>query len=1186
MNSVASARSFRCRVWVILALPCLPALLPSPAWAATYYVDGSNAAARDTNPGTQAQPWKTIGKAAGLLKPGDTVFVKAGVYRELVILSKSGTPADPITIEVFPGDEGKAIINAAEPVKTWHKCTGPDDCSGNSNWSHIYWADVAGLVAAHADNDFAVRQVFQHGERLPRSRYPNTRWSYPTTVTDPKSTFSDSTLSKPAGYFNGAVCHIKMAQFWIEQIPIASSSGSTIVLATNGNISTRYGYYVTSIVGEINAEGEWAYDAARKRLYLWPQGEVANNVEFSYRKNCLRTNDGVSYTVVRGLTMRYAYEHAVWVCRANNITLENNAIEYAFRYGIELTSTWGPCNDNQILRNTIKYCANRAINVSEAALRCNIEGNYVYATGVERYGGDLMNGASEGIYVVGPFARVYGNRIDRTGSMGLFLHAGALNREVCYNYITNSGLAMADMGALYMYGRTDGPDKDYVHHNIIVDTPGCQIMEKGNDVGAPVTPERYAGMGVGIYVDEEANNRIVEDNTVIRSSRWGIGLHVAPGNVMQRNTLYGNGRGQVGFQGTNEEHKVILDEVLLDNILFATDAQQRTLYFTMNYNNVHFGQSDRNYFCNPYTSIHIFLSRYLTPGGGEWHDYLSLSGWQAMSGYDGNSREFSYLSRLPGVTLASPTESRIVYNASLDVNTIDLGPNLYCDVQGNGIRGKLTLRPFESKILISALAAPVSYQATNPVPVDGGQVGAVPVLEWTPGPTAAFHDVYLGAEEDAVAAADVFSPLYRGRQTGTSFSPAGLVQSGGRYFWRVDGVEADGTTIHKGVVWTFTASDYLVIDDFESYTWNEGSRLSETWADGSTNNTGSRLSHLGRSPAQPIGPHGRASLGLEYDNTRPPFISEVEREFTAEQDWTAGEMNTLSLWFQGDVASFGETAPGTFTMCAAGADIWGAKDEFRYAYQRLDGDGTIVARVNSVLRTNVWAKAGVMIRESLDPASAHAFMCVTPDGRRAFQNRPTNQTGDCLSAHSYPGEVALPYWVKIERRGSQFTGYHSFNGVNWIRQSDTEDTGPDASPNPQTIRMPAHVYVGLALTSHAPDIVTTATFSGVEITGGVTGPWQVAKIGVNHPGNSPDDLYVVVEDGKGKTAVVVNPDPGAVNATAWTEWKISLSDFAGVDLGRVRRIGIGVGGRESSIPPGTGRIHIDDIRVVSSQPAY
>ena len=62
------------------------ALLPGPLAAATYYVDQASAGASDKNPGTQAAPWKTISRAAGAkeLKPGDTVLIGSGVYRETV----------------------------------------------------------------------------------------------------------------------------------------------------------------------------------------------------------------------------------------------------------------------------------------------------------------------------------------------------------------------------------------------------------------------------------------------------------------------------------------------------------------------------------------------------------------------------------------------------------------------------------------------------------------------------------------------------------------------------------------------------------------------------------------------------------------------------------------------------------------------------------------------------------------------------------------------------------------------------------------------------------------------------------------------------------------------------------------------------------------------------------------------
>ena len=1186
MNSIVRARNSHGRVWGVPTLFCLLALTPSAAWATTYFVDANHPSARDTNPGTESLPFKTIGKATPLLQAGDTVFVKAGIYRETVILSKSGTAADPITIMAYPGAEDKAIINAAEPVTNWSKCTGPEDCGGNPHWSHIYWADVAAFVTTHPDDTFAIRQVFQHGKLLPRSRHPDTGWSYLTTIVDPETTFADSSLSKPSDYFTGAVCHIKTAVWQIDQIPIASSSGSTIVLASDPryDLSRRFGYYITSIVGEINEEGEWAYEPRLQRLYLWPRGDRADGVEFTYRQCALRTNNGVSFNIVRGLTMRNAYRYGILVCRSHDVTLENNTIEYTYDCGIRLQSTGASCDNNQVVRNTVKHSCSSGINVDDTASHNHIEANYVYATGTEHFDDDLMNGQGYGLFIWGPFTRVCNNRIDRTGNSSLYMGGNPLNREIAFNYITNTALATSDGGGIYTGGFYAGSEKDHIHHNIIEDAIGCCTMDKYHDLGTPVTIERYSGGSPGIYVDGKGNNRIIEHNTVIGSHYAGIFFHGAPGNLVQKNTLYGNQVTQVRLVGRTDEGMRLVDDVVQDNIMFATDAQQRTLFLTTYYEDLHFGFSDRNYFYNPYASTHIYLDCYNASQGGHVRRSVSLDGWRAASGYDGNSREFSCLSQLPQVTLSSPTKSEIVYNASLDVISVDLGPDLYCDVQGNGVRGELILQPFESKVLISAVDAVVSYRATNPVPADGGPVGVVPLLQWTPGVRAASHNVYLGTDENAVETANVASPLYRGRQTDTSFPLQGLVQPGGRHFWRIDEVETDGTTIYKGIVWTFTVPDYVVIDDFESYTDNAGSRIEKAWIDGSINDTGAQVNRWRNPSAGQTGDaHGAWSMSLAYDNTGPPFISEVEREFALQQDWTAGEMNTLSLWYYGDVVSFDETTPGAFTMSAAGADIWGASDEFRYAYQRLDGDGAIVARVERVGGSAYWAKAGVMVRESLDPSSAYAFMLVIPDGLRAFQNRPANHSWTCLSAHG-GAEPKIPSWVKIERKGDRFTGYHSLDGINWIQQSDTGNNGPDASPNPQTIPMPPYVYVGLAATSHAAGVVTTATFSSVEISGDVIGPWQVAEIGVDHPGNSPDDLYVAVEDGHGNTAVVVNPDLTAVNATAWTEWRIPLSNLVGVDLSRVRKMCIGVGGRETPVPVGASRIYIDDIHLLQSQP--
>ncbi|HUT45348.1 MAG TPA: right-handed parallel beta-helix repeat-containing protein [Sedimentisphaerales bacterium] len=683
------------------------------ASAAFYYVDAGNPDARDTNPGTEGRPWKTIRRGTQSLQPGDILLIKAGTYRETVILNRSGTAAKPIRIWAYPGDEGKVIINAAEPVTDWQRCAGPGDCAGNPYWEHIYVADVAALVESHPDSAFAIRQVFQNGELLNRSRCPDAGWRYPTAITDPKQMFTDSSLSKPNGYFVGSVCHVKTAIWHIDQIPITDFSQGVITLSKSSryDISTRFGYYITSVVGEINEEGEWAYDPVEKKLFLWPKGDVAQGVEFTYREYCVRTYDGTSWNIVRGLAMHNAYRYGIWLYQANDMTIENNTVEHIYSCGIFVQATNGQCVNNRIINNTVKYSAATGIGVDLTASDNRIEGNYVYATGTEHFGGDLMHGQSFGVYISGPFAQVYNNRIDRAGYTALYIDGKTLGRDISHNYITNIGLALSDGGGIYTGGFSDVPETDYIHHNIIEDAIGCLSMYQSRDIGLPVTIEKYSGDTPGIYVDERGNNRIIEHNTVIGSHMAGIFFHWAPGNIVQKNTLYGNKVAQVWFSGKNEASTRLENDDLIDNIMFATDAQQKTFSLGMNYDNVHFGRSEDNYFYNPFNYRHVLVSCYRADEGRWTSDELTLDQWRRLSGYDEDSREFSYLDRFDDITIDSPIKSRIIYNPSLDVISIDLKPDKYCDVQGNKIYGSVTLQPFESKILISS-----DFEIAEPTP--------------------------------------------------------------------------------------------------------------------------------------------------------------------------------------------------------------------------------------------------------------------------------------------------------------------------------------------------------------------------------------------------------------------------------------------------------------------------------------
>jgi parallel beta-helix repeat protein len=371
-----------------------------------------------------------------------------------------------------------------------------------------------------------------------------------------------------------------------------------------------------------------------------------------------------------------------------------------------------------------------------------------------------------------------------------------------------------------------------------------------------------------------------------------------------------------------------------------------------------------------------------------------------------------------------------------------------------------------------------------------------------------------------------------------------------------------------------TYESYMV-DDFESYTDDTEGRISATWQDGQGlpgnpgNGTGLTVGHEDVPYAeQTLVNSGVQSMPLYYDNSVSPFYSEAVRIYDTPQDWSGLGGTSLGLAYRGypgQASGFsydGET--DTYTILGCGTDIGGTSDQFHFAYKPLNGSGSIVAKVESVENTNPWAKAGVMIRESLDPGSTHAMVVVTPVHLIDFEHRPANDT---ISYHGTRTDIELPYWVKLTRTGDTFTAEHSVDGVNW------ETIGSE------TIPMAGVVFMGLAVTSHAGEAVPCeAVFSNVTMAGVDLGPLTAAAdIGLRF--NAADSLYLAVEDSTGQFNMVSHPDTSAIQSAHWQEWRIDLADMsaAGVDLTSIQKLYIGIGDRDNPQPTGMGLIYVDDI---------
>ena len=112
------------------------------------------------------------------------------------------------------------------------------------------------------------------------------------------------------------------------------------------------------------------------------------------------------------------------------------------------------------------------------------------------------------------------------------------------------------------------------------------------------------------------------------------------------------------------------------------------------------------------------------------------------------------------------------------------------------------VRVYDQALSAAELKAliPPKVQARDPSPRDGDMTVVLPLLQWKAGDNAIFHDVYVGTD-----------PNLGPKNLVQSHSPVAMYYhvpgftSGTTYYWRVDEIEVDGTTIHTGNVWTFTA---------------------------------------------------------------------------------------------------------------------------------------------------------------------------------------------------------------------------------------------------------------------------------------------------------------------------------------------------------------------------------------------
>ncbi len=198
-------------------------------------------------------------------------------------------------------------------------------------------------------------------------------------------------------------------------------------------------------------------------------------------------------------------------------------------------------------------------------------------------------------------------------------------------------------------------------------------------------------------------------------------------------------------------------------------------------------------------------------------------------------------------------------------------------------------------------------------------------------------------------------------------------------------------------------------------------------------------------------------------------------------------------------------------------------DTYEFVAKRLTGDGTITARITSLLGRisagpanqapsaadtrpglTSWAKAGLLVTPSTRQGSSYAAVMATGGRGVRFQYDYTNDRA------GLPGSIfsTASRWLRLTRTGETITGYDSRDGTTWHRIGIARFAG-----------LPTTVYVGLFATSPTTSAgsATQATASFDHIAIGPLGDgaahpapglWHGANIGTG-----PRDYYPTLGNG-------------------------------------------------------------------------
>ncbi|MBN1359244.1 MAG: LamG domain-containing protein [Sedimentisphaerales bacterium] len=567
--------------------------------------------------------------------------------------------------------------------------------------------------------------------------------------------------------------------------------------------------------------------------------------------------------------------------------------------------------------------------------------------------------------------------------------------------------------------------------------------------------------------------------------------------------------------------------------------------------------------------------------------------------------------------------------------------------------GSMNFTPAGQTIFLNAVAYMLGLdlnpgRAGGPTPeAEKTDVPRDVVLGWQAGENAATHDVYFGttfADVNNASRANPLDVLVSQGQTTTTFEPPVALDFDQTYYWRVDEWEADGVTMHKGNVWSFTTEpvSYLVTNVTAS-----ASLPSPEGQDPNRTVDGSGLDAQGQHSTEDpdcwiVKPAAGDVVWIQFDFDRVYKVSEMHvwnYNFLYEpflffgfKDVTVEYLNDAGEWMTLGDFQFAQ-APALPTYAGQVIDLGGiAAQGLRIT--ALSNYGGIQYGLSEVQFRYIPAHA-----RQPQPASGATGVSLNPDltwraGREAvshqvsFGTDPEAVAGgtavvDTTSVASYsagPLDLGTTYYWMVDEVNEaeaittwssdlwsfttqQYTlvdGFETYSGdegdevyMAWADGFEIDNNGSQVGHNDPPYVERATVHSGaqaMPVTYDNSGMATSSeakrTFAGSQdwTLGGAT---TLALYFYGDPDNNPaEPMWVRLTDQSGKSGTVTY-GTGTAEGTdnqaiaAWHEWSIPLSRFD-VNLTRVASMTIGFGGTG---PRSSGMMLFDDIRLYPDAPA-